>query len=66
MANKLTALVGLNKPSGNSMPVNTNRDMKYEAHEALHTIHRAEEHRKDRELMKHVKRLAKDQAKAVC
>ena len=39
-------------------------DMRWKAQDALRTIHQAEAHKKDRELMKHVKRMAKEQAKA--
>lgn len=40
-------------------------EMEYRARDALHTIGRAEEHRRDPELMKHVRRLADTQMKAV-
>ncbi|HKW76221.1 MAG TPA: hypothetical protein VJN64_11905 [Terriglobales bacterium] len=39
-------------------------EMRYRAEEALRTIHRAESFKKDREIMKHVKKMAKEQAKA--
>jgi hypothetical protein len=41
-------------------------DMRYRAEDALRTITRAAECRRDKDLMRHVKRLVKDQAKAVC
>lgn len=41
-------------------------DIKWRAKDAMHTIARAEEHKKDRELMKHVKQMAKQTMKAVC
>lgn len=37
---------------------------RYEVQEALHTIHRAEEHKRDKGLMRHVKKLAASQAQA--
>lgn len=39
-------------------------DMRWKAEEAMRTIHRAEEHKKDRPLMKEVKKLVKSHAKA--
>jgi len=39
-------------------------EMRWKAQDALRTIHAAEGHKKDRELMKHVKKMAKEQAKA--
>ena len=39
-------------------------DMRWKAQDALRTIHQAEAHKKDRELMRHVKKMAKEQAKA--
>ena len=65
MANKLESLAGMSKKA-TAMPAMPARDMKYEAREALHTIHKAEEHKKDKELMRCVKTLAKGQMKAVC
>lgn len=41
-------------------------DIKWRAQSAMRTIHEAEMHKKDRELMKHVKSLAKQTMKAVC
>lgn len=41
-------------------------DIKYRAQDAMRTIARAEEHKKDRGLMKEVKRMAKETMKAVC
>ena len=64
MANKLMKLAGI-KDNPSAMPVNA-EEMTYRARDALHTIHRAEEHKRDRPLMKHIKRLAKEQLKAVC
>jgi hypothetical protein len=64
MVNKLQKLAGVkDKPA---MPAVSAEEMKYKARDALHTITRAEEHKRDRELMKHVKHLAKTQVKAVC
>jgi hypothetical protein len=63
MTNKLAKLAGV-KAKVAALPVSD--DMMFKARDALHTITRAEEHRKDRELMKHVKKLAKTQVKAVC
>lgn len=63
MANKLARLAGI-KSAPMAMPVN--EEMQYRAREAMHTIHKAEEHRKDKNLMRAVKHLAKAQVKAVC
>lgn len=41
-------------------------DMKWKAQDALNTIARAEEYRRDRNLMREVKKIAKTQVKAVC
>lgn len=38
----------------------------YMVREALHTIHKADEHRRNKPLMREVKKLAKAQAKSVC
>lgn len=40
-------------------------DMKYRAKDALQTIKRAEEHKADKELMKHVKQCAKQERKTL-
>lgn len=40
-------------------------EMHYRAREAMHTIARAEEHKRDGELMKHVRALANDVHRAV-
>lgn len=61
MANKLAKLAGIK-----SAPMPVNEEMHYKAREALHTIHKAEEHKRDKPLMKMVKQLAKAQVKAVC
>lgn len=53
----------LNKITDAAMPA---ADMRYRAEDALRTISRAEEHRKDKALMKEVKKMAKQQHKAVC
>jgi len=63
MANRLAKLAGI-KSAPTAMPVN--EEMQYRAREAMHTIHKAEEHRRDKELMRHVKKMAKAQVKAVC
>jgi hypothetical protein len=55
--NKTTAPAGVVGP----MPP---EEMRWKAQDALRTIHAAESHKKDRELMKHVKKMAKEQAKA--
>lgn len=39
-------------------------EMRWKAEEAMRTIHRAEEHKKDRPLMKEVKKLVKSHVKA--
>lgn len=41
-------------------------DMRWRAEDALRTISRAEEHKRDKHLMRHVKKLAKSHVKAVC
>lgn len=64
MANKLAQLAGVRAKVA-ALPVNSD-EMMYKARDALHTIHKADEHKRDRELMKHVKKLAKAQVKAVC
>ena len=64
MANSLQKLAGV-KASVAALPQNSD-EMMYKAREALHTIHRAEEHKRDRPLMKAVKALAKAQVKAAC
>lgn len=38
----------------------------YRVRDAMQTIHAAEEHRRDKPLMRAVKKMAKAQAKAVC
>lgn len=38
----------------------------FQVREALHTIHRAEEFKRDKALMREVKKMAKNQVKAVC
>lgn len=57
-------------PAPKPMPRNTlveaPDDIKWRAQSAMRTIHEAEVHKKDRELMKHVKKMAKEQVKAVC
>lgn len=40
-------------------------DMRFRAREAMHTIARAEEHKRDPELMKHVRALAAEVHRAV-
>lgn len=61
--NKLEKLAG-NAQLPPAMP--TDEHMRYRAQEALHTIHKAEECKRDKDLMRHVKKLAKGQMKAVC
>lgn len=56
LAQRTTGPIGIVGPS--------DTDMRWRAQSALRTIHEAEEHRKDKELMRHVKKMAKDQAKA--
>jgi hypothetical protein len=41
-------------------------DIKWKARDAMHTIAKAEEHRKDKMLMREVKRQSKQMMKAVC
>ena len=67
------------KPKKNKLPVQTasvlpttsakapgsQDEMKWKAEEALRTISRAEEHKEDKELMKHVKILAGDKMRAM-
>jgi hypothetical protein len=55
-AQKTTAPAGVVGPG--------NDEIRWKAEDALRTIHRAESHKKDKELMRHVKRMAKEQAKA--
>jgi len=56
-------------PAPKPMPRNTlveaPDDIKWRAQSAMRTIHEAECHKKDRELMKHVKKMAKETMKAV-
>lgn len=59
---KLPAPKASPKVSVDSAP----EDVKWRAREAMHTIAQAEEHKKDRELMRHVKAMAKHTMKAVC
>lgn len=56
-AAKKAAVIGVAAPA---------EDMRYRAEDALRTISRAEEHKRDKELMRHVKKLAKSHVKAVC
>ncbi len=48
-----------------SMPPAAPEERRYRAQDALHTISRAEEHKKDPALMRDVRKLAQDHAKAV-
>lgn len=59
MVNRLAKLAGIK-------PAEVGPDMRYRAEEALRTITRAEECRRDKPLMREVKKLAKTQVKAVC
>lgn len=63
---KLSKLVEAQRttaPAGVVGPDNQ-QEMRWKAEEAMRTIHRAEEHKKDRPLMKEVKKLVKSHAKA--
>lgn len=51
-------------PAGIVGPDRSPEEMRYKAEDALRTIHRAAEHQRDKELMRHVKKIAKSQAKA--
>lgn len=62
MGNKLHRLAGVPTDS-NPKPAHLDP---YIVRDAMHTIHKAEEHRRDRPLMREVKKMAKAQAKAVC
>ena len=57
-------------PAVKSAPMNSlqpaSEDIKWRARDAMRTIAEAESHKKDRELMKHVKAMAKHTLKAVC
>jgi len=62
------------KAKGKSLPVATGmvammaspaEDMKYKARYALEDIERAEGHRRDPDLMKHVKKLAKEKVQSL-
>jgi hypothetical protein len=46
--------------------VEASEDIKWKAQNAMRTIHEAEMHKKDKELMRHVKAMAKQTMKAVC
>lgn len=61
MVNRLAKLAGIK-----ASPVEMAPDMRYRAEDALRTITRAEECRRDKALMREVKKLAKTQVKAVC
>lgn len=64
--NKLPIAKGSVAPSAPSMaPGTVNDDMKWKAEEALRTIERAEAHKSDPALMKHVKVLAGDKMLAM-
>lgn len=64
MANKLAQLAGV-RAKVSALPVNS-EEIAWKARDALHTIHKAEEHRKDKPLMREIKKLAKAQVKAAC
>lgn len=64
---KLSKLVEAQRttaPAGIVGPDRSPEEMRYRAEEALRTIHRAESFKKDKELIRHVKKMAKEQAKA--
>lgn len=64
--NKLPIAKGSVAPSAPSMaPGTVNDDMKWKAEEALRTIERAEMHKSDSALMKHVSKLANDKMSAL-
>lgn len=57
-------------PAVKSAPMNSismaSEDIKWKARDAMRTIHEAEEHKRNKPLMKEVKKLAKQTMKAVC
>lgn len=61
---KLSKLAGAQATTGPVGIVGNPAVLDYQVEEALRTIHRAEAHRKDKPLMKEVKKLAKAHAKA--
>ena len=64
--NKLPVAKGSVAPAASPMaPGTVNDDMKWKAEDALRTIERAEMHKSDPKLMKHVKILAGDKMKAM-
>lgn len=65
MKNKLGQAVSVNAPTMPMPTIDKDREMKYRAEDALRDIERAETHRRDGELMKHVKKLAKDKVKSL-
>jgi len=62
--NKLPVAKASVEPVEVAMPTKA-EDMKYKAKYALEDIERAEAHKQDRELMKHVKAAAKSKMKAL-
>lgn len=54
-----------NKLSNAVSPMASAEDMKWRAKDALHTLTRAEEIRRDKPLMAHVKKHARDEMKAM-
>ena len=52
-------------PSSMHAKVDMDREMQYKAKEALGTLERAQEHMRDKELMKHVKKLGREKMKTL-
>jgi len=52
-------------PAAMHAKVDMDREMQYKAKSALDDIERAEGHKKDRELMKHVKKLGREKMKTL-
>jgi len=72
-AKGLAAAVGSKKPipvkivhdKVEASPAHSDNEMKWKAQDALRDIQRAEKHKSDAKLMKHVKQLAKEDMKAL-
>ncbi len=64
MTKKTLPVADMNKPS---IPTKEDKEceMKWKAEDALRDIERAEMHKKDKELMRHVKKHAKEKMKAM-
>lgn len=54
------------KPMPRNSLVEAADDIKWRAQSAMRTIHEAEAHKRDKPLMREVKKLAKETMKAVC